>query len=137
MADHEYDAQLASVPVFAGLSRRQRARLLDETRVVTHADGREIAAEGLGALALHVILRGRATVSIRGDHVRDLGPGDHFGEVSLIDGRPRSATVTAVGEIEALAVPHHAFNRILDEDPTVARAVLHVLCDRLREAEAG
>lgn len=137
MAHHEYDAQLAAVPVFAGLSKRQRGRLLDESRVVNHADGHEVAAEGAGALALHVILDGRASVSIRGTHVRDLGPGDWFGEISLIDGKPRSATVIASGPLTALAVPHHAFMTVLDDDPTVARQALLLLCQRLREAEAG
>jgi CRP-like cAMP-binding protein len=137
MAAHEYDAELAAVPVFAGLSRRQRGKLLDLSRVVTHDDGHELATEGEGSLALHVVLDGRAMVSIRGAQVRELGPGDSFGEISLIDGKPRSATVTAQGALTTLAVPHHAFNELLDDDPAAARVVLVQLCARLREAEAG
>jgi CRP/FNR family cyclic AMP-dependent transcriptional regulator len=137
MADHEYDAELAAVPVFAGLSRRQRGKLLDLSRVVTHDDGHELATEGEGSLALHVVLDGQAVVSIHGTQVRELGPGDSFGEISLIDGKPRSATVTARGPLTTLAVPHHAFNELLDDDPAAARVVLVQLCERLREAEAG
>ena len=71
-----------------------------------------------------------------GREVRRLGPGDYFGEISLIDGKPRSATVTAAGSLTTLAVPHLAFSEMLDENPAAARDVLIQLCARLREAEA-
>jgi CRP/FNR family cyclic AMP-dependent transcriptional regulator len=135
----DLDARLAAVPMFAGLSKRQRGKLLDLSKVVTHHAGREIAAEGKGALAMHLVLDGAATVTIRGETIRALGPGDCFGEISLIDGKPRSASVTATdgGPLSTLAVPHHAFDQLLDDDPSAARAVLVTLCSRLREAEAG
>lgn len=136
MSTSEHDQALAAVPIFAGLSKRQRSRLLDASRVVEHAAGREIATEDEGALALHVILGGTATVSKGGIDKRTLGVGDYFGEISLIDGKRRSATVTAAEPLTALAVPHVAFRSLLDDDPTCARELLMVLCARLREAEA-
>lgn len=133
----QYDDQLAAVPMFAGLSGRQRGKLLDESKVVTFEAGREVAAEGKGALAMHLVLEGGAVVTIRGEEVRALGPGDYFGEISLIDGKPRSATVTAGDAgLTSLAVPHHAFDQLLQADPAASRAVLVTLCARLREAEA-
>ncbi|MDN4175376.1 cyclic nucleotide-binding domain-containing protein [Nocardioides sp. SOB77] len=132
----DLDPQLAAVPLFSGLSGRQRRRLLGKSKVVDHAAGREVAREGEGALALHVILSGTATVTVGGREVRTLGPGDHFGEISLIDGKRRSASVAADGPVRTLAVPHLAFRSLLEDDPTAAQALLVTLCARLREAEA-
>ncbi len=135
--DHQdLDARLAAVPLLSGLSGRQRRKLVDRSRVVDHREGREVATEGEGALALHLVLSGRATVSLRGQQARELGPGDHFGEISMIDGRPRSATVTATEPLQTLAVPHLAFADLVEGDPACATALMVGLCARLREAEA-
>lgn len=136
MSSFKHDQALDTVPIFAGLSKRQRSRLLDASRVVEHAAGREVATEDEGALALHVILSGTVAVSMGGVDKRTLGAGDHFGEISMIDGKRRSATVTAAEPLTTLAVPHLAFQSLLDDDPTCARELLMVLCARLREAEA-
>ena len=136
MTSPEHDQALAAVPLFAGLSKRQRSRMVDASRVVQHGAGREIATEDEGALALHVILEGAATVSKGGVERRTLGAGDYFGEISMIDGKRRSATVTAAEPLTTLAVPHLAFQSMLDDDPTMAREMLKVLCARLREAES-
>jgi len=132
--DHE--STLAAVPIFAGLSRRQRSRLHNGSRIGQHPAGKQVAAEGEGALALHVVLDGTALVTVGGHEKRTLTTGDHFGEISLIDGRPRSATVTATEPLTTLAVPYQVFQSLLDDDPTCARGLLNVLCARLREAEA-
>lgn len=132
----EHDSTLAAVPILAGLSKRQRSRLLETARIVQHPAGKVVNAEGEGGLALHVVLDGTATVTVGGQKKRILSTGDHFGEVSLIDGKPRSATVTATAPMTTLAVPHLVFQSLLDSDPTCARGLLTVLCARLREAEA-
>lgn len=132
----EFDAQLAAVPLFEGLSGRQRKKLLERSRVVEHAEGRQIVAEGEGALALHLIISGEAAVSIAGRHVRDLSVGDYFGEISLIDGKPRSATVTTTSPLQTVAVPHLAFRSLIEDDPGVAQQLLETLCARLRDVDA-
>ena len=137
MSTHpEHDSTLAAVPIFAGLSKRQRSKLQDGSRIVQHVAGKEVASEGLGALALHVVLSGTAVVTVSGHEKRTLTVGDHFGEISLIDGKPRSATVTAIDQLTTLAVPYQVFQSLLDDDPTCARGLLTILCARLREAEA-
>jgi len=133
---HDLDAQLAAVPVLAGLSKRQRRKLLDESKVIRHDAGQAVAMEGDGALALHVVLSGKATVSLKGRELRELGPGDYFGEISMIDGKPRSASVSASEALESLAVPHVAFRALLQSEPECAQGLLEQLCVRLREAEA-
>ena len=60
----------------------------------------------------------------------------YTGEISMIDGRPRSATVTALEALKVMAIPHQDFEAVVDEDPEVARRLLKTLCARLREAEA-
>jgi len=134
----ELDQELAAVPILSGLSRRQRARLLDRSRVVDHVAGHEVAREGAGALALHVVIDGEAAVTVHGREVRRLGPGAYFGEISMIDGRPRSATVVAVTDpMRSLSVPHLAFQELLLEEPACVHQLLVTLCARLREAEGA
>ncbi len=132
-----FDKTLAEIPLFSGLSKRQRARLLEQATVVEHPDGREIAREGKGALAMHVVIEGTATVTVRGRDVRTLRPGDYFGEISMIDGEPRSATVSGGESLRTLLVPHPAFKRLLRDDPAIAQQMLLLLCARLREVEAA
>jgi CRP/FNR family cyclic AMP-dependent transcriptional regulator len=129
-------AQLAAVPIFAGLSQRDLGKLVDASRTTTHQAGHEIAKEGEGALALHIILDGTAEVSVHGNPKRELHAGDYFGEISLIDGRKRSASVTATSDLHTLAVPHGPFQQLLEGEPGFAAGLLQLICSRLREAEA-
>jgi CRP-like cAMP-binding protein len=138
MTDNATDVQahLARVPIFAGLSSRQLGRLAGSSRRTTHHAGHEIAKEGEGAMALHILLDGTAEVSVHGSRKRELRAGDYFGEISLIDGKKRSATVTATSDLHTLAVPHGAFQKLLETEPGFAAGLLKLICARLREAEA-
>ena len=138
MTDNATDVQahLARVPIFAGLSSRQLGKLAGSSRRTTHQAGHEMAKEGEGALALHIILDGTAEVSVHGRPKRELRAGDYFGEISLIDGKKRSATVTATSDLHTLAVPHGPFQKLLETEPGFAAGLLTLVCARLREAEA-
>ena len=133
----ELESKLATLPIFAGLSRRKVAKLVDQSRTVDHQAGREVATEGEGALALHLIVSGEAEVSLRGETKRTLREGDYFGEISMIDGKRRSATVTAVTPMTTLAVQHVVFEKMLEDDAKFAAELLKLLCARLREAESA
>jgi CRP-like cAMP-binding protein len=126
---------LAGIDLFSGLSRRQFKRLLSLAREVQHQPGHEVAHEGLGSLAFHLVLAGQVSVSRNGRELRRLGPGEYFGEISMIDGKPRSATVTAEEPTRTLVVPHTVFEDLLREEPEFATGLLRLLCARLREAE--
>lgn len=130
---------LAGVDLFAGLSTRQLNKLAKVTRTTTHKPGVEIAAEGRGAMAFHVITSGAASVTVRGRVVRTIGPGEYFGEISLIDGEPRSASVSATGTdvLHTLAIAKTPFDALLADEPSIAKALLVRLCGRLRAAEAS
>jgi CRP/FNR family cyclic AMP-dependent transcriptional regulator len=136
MNGYDAEGKLASVDLFSGLSNRQLRKLLDRAREVRHESGHEIATEGQGALAFHLLLDGHVRVDVHGRPVRTLGAGDYFGEISMIDGKPRSATITATDEVTALAIPHQEFDRLVTDEPDFARALLGALCARVREAEA-
>lgn len=134
--DVDVEQQLSSIPMFSELSKRQRKTLADRASVVQHVDGHAVAVEGKGSLAMHVVLQGSAEVSKDGSRtVRTLGVGDYFGEISLIDGKPRSATVTAKGPLTTLAIPQNAVKTLMDDDPDFVRHLMLLVCARLRTAE--
>lgn len=126
---------LARVGLFSSLPRRRLKKLAEVSRTVVHEPGRKVAAEGLGALGFHLVLDGTAHVR-KGDRtIRTLGPGDYFGEMSMIDGKPRSADVVAEGSLTTLVIPHQPFVSLLDSEPGFVRELLLALCARLREAD--
>ena len=73
---------------------------------------------------------------MHGSPKRELRAGDYFGEISLIDGRKRSASVTATSDLHTLAVPYVPFQQLLETEPGFAAGLLKLICSRLREAEA-
>jgi CRP-like cAMP-binding protein len=94
-----------------------------------------VITEGAGAIGFHLITFGRARVT-RGESVlRTLGVGDYFGDISVIDGQPRSASVQAVGSLRTFVINPTVFQSLLDEHPDFAKGLLVLLCKRLREAE--
>ncbi len=95
----------------------------------------EIVSEGDRGGGLFVIFEGEAVVAVSGRERARLGPGDYFGEISLIDAEPRSATVTAVGPLRAFSLASISFRPLLEDHPEVAEKVLLRLCQRLRAAE--
>jgi CRP-like cAMP-binding protein len=129
---------LAEVPLFAGMSARQVrrvARLGSAARFDAHAP---IVEAGDAGEAFYVILSGR--VEVRRRHKRapaELGPGAYFGEMALIDGAPRSASVVATRETVCLVVPRRPFAKLLKDEPAIASALLRTLAARVRELEAS
>ena len=91
-----------------------------------------IVREGDPGDSFIVIVEGSASVTQAGSPIRDLGPGDFLGEIALIDGGTRTATVTATGSIRALTIDRTGFGRLLDEFPVVRLDVLTALAERVR-----
>ena len=129
-------ALLKKVPLFDGLTDRQLeqiSRLADEIEV---PEGKRLATAGETGRELFVIVDGRATVRTpRGRTVR-LGRGDFFGEMSLIDGGPRSATVTADEPMKLLVVGQREFWALLSAASSISKKIMSTLATRLREADA-
>jgi CRP/FNR family cyclic AMP-dependent transcriptional regulator len=135
MADKDMLERLRSVPLFDGMSDNELKDVLHRTRVVEH-DGGEIIEEGRGGVGFHLILDGTVTVLQGGGVRRTLGPGDYFGEISLIDGKPRTATVRPDGPVRTLSLAAWNFDPLLDAHPSMARTMLLGLCQHVRAAEA-
>jgi CRP/FNR family cyclic AMP-dependent transcriptional regulator len=128
---------LGSVPLFSGLSQRDLKRVGALAEEVWFPPGHHVIDEGKPALAFYVILDGTARVT-RGasDRVlRRLGPGDYFGEMSLIDGTPRSASVVAEGTLDVIRLKRSAFRQVLRREPDVALRVMEALAGRVRTLE--
>jgi CRP-like cAMP-binding protein len=126
----------AGVPLFADLSKRQLGAVAKLARKVVHKPGAEIASQGRGALAFHVIAEGDAAVVVGGKPRRTLHAGDYFGEISMIDGEPRSATVVAGPHgMTTFALNRTEFLKFVDGDSDFARAIMIALCGRIRASE--
>jgi|SRR5581483_9231803 len=135
MNDEDIVGRLATVDLFSALSKRELKRLASGARDVRHADGHRVIDEGGKALGFHFILEGSADVVAKDGHKATLHAGDYFGEMSLIDGSPRSASVVANGPLRTLSLDSSTFNALLDEHPEAARAVMKALTRRLRATE--
>jgi len=122
------------VELFAGMNRRQSeqiARLLKERRF---AKGETVIMEGTGGAAFFIIDSGQATVSSKGIELATLGPGEYFGEVALIDGGPRSATVTAATALVCYGLTFWEFRPLVESNGTMGWKLLQALARQLRAA---
>jgi len=126
---------LKAVPLFAGVGDKELGRLAKVMRESTFNEGEQITTEGRSGIGFFVIDEGNASVSLRGEIVRTLGPGDHFGEIALIDEGPRSATVTASTDLRCRGMASWEFRSFVQEHPEVAWPLLQTLASRLRDAE--
>jgi CRP/FNR family transcriptional regulator, cyclic AMP receptor protein len=136
MQEAELAKRLGEVEFFAGLSDATRRQVAERCVQLTHRPGKAVTEQGGQAGGFHLILSGTAVVEVGGVPTATLGEGAGFGEISLIDGEPRSATVIAgEGGLTTAAVSPLAFRPLLD-DPEVAHSLLRVVTARLRAAEA-
>ena len=127
---------LSGVELFAGLTKKEAGKVLQFMRDINYGAGKVMVEEGDNGGRFFLITSGTAVVSRRGRRVRKLGPGDSFGDIALIDGGPRSATVTAETPVSTLSLAIWNFKAALLENPTITYKLLLVLCKRLRESEA-
>ena len=125
---------LERVPLLSGLSKKDRGRLASSMKEATYPAGKEIVVEGRAGIGFFVITGGSAAVSIGGEVVRMLGPGDYFGEMALIDGGKRSATVRADSDLEVLTMSSWTFKSFVQDHPAVAWALLGTMAERMRES---
>src|SRR4051794_18144569 len=127
---------MRGVWLFAEADDRFLEQLAGEFMERTYAPGETIAAEGETGRTFVMIERGEVTVSVRGQEVGRLGPGDGFGEMALIDKSARSATVTADTEVHGYQLPVWSFRPFLESHPEMVWALLEGLAARVREAES-
>lgn len=134
MTQSEIIASLASVPIFSECSRRELTVIARAAKEVSHRKGVVIAREGERGIGLFLILQGGCEVTIGGKRKAKLGPGDFFGEVALLDGGPRTATVTALTDVKLVGITAWVFRGLLMEHPSIALKTLEAVAGRLRSA---
>ncbi len=126
---------LRHVDVFAALSERHLHSLGKYVTVERFADGETVVAAGTRGDSMHVILSGRARVRTPSGHSRELGPDDCFGELALIDGAPRAATVSALGELTTARITRADFQKLLKAEPAMAVGLLDGMVAILRDLQ--
>jgi CRP/FNR family cyclic AMP-dependent transcriptional regulator len=126
---------LARVPLFAGLSRRHLRAMADRADQVEFRPGEAIVVEGMRGGAFFAIVEGKARVTRGKRTLATLGPGDFFGELALLDGGERTASVGATTPMLCVRIFKRAFDRLIAEEPGVSTRMLSVLAARLRRAE--
>ena len=132
MAEASAVSQISKVPIFSGCSKRELAIIARASKVVSHKEGTVIAREGERGIGLFLIIGGQCKISIGGKTKAKLGPGDFFGEVALLDGGPRTATVTAMTPVRLIGITGWVFRGLLMEHPSIALKTLEAVAGRLR-----
>lgn len=134
MAKTDKTELLARVPLFQDLSKKELSALAGAAKEVSHPAGAVLATEGEQGLGFFLIVDGTAKVTVNGRTRRKLGPGDSFGEISLLDEGPRTATVTAETAIQLLGITSWVFKRVITANPQVAMKMLKTLASILRSS---
>jgi CRP-like cAMP-binding protein len=127
---------IRGVPLFAEADEKFLDRLAGEFIERTYAPGETITEEGEAGRTFVVIESGEATVTVHGQEVGRLGPGESFGEMALIDKSARSATVKADSEVHGYQLPVWSFRPLVESHPEMAWALLEALAERVRTAES-
>ena len=123
---------MRKVPLFHGMPAYALETVADRASETTFADGDTVTREGEPGETFYIVIEGRLQVTQHGTLVRELGPGDFLGEISLVDGRPRTATAVAVGPVNAIVIERPAFLELMDRFGAVRLGILMALSDRIR-----
>lgn len=132
MAKDERVERLRSVPLFAGCNDKQLEFIATRVEDLDFPSGRTLCEQGQSGADFFVILSGQAEVRRNGTVLRTLGPGEFFGEISLVDNTPRSATVVSVTPMRCLVLGPNQFQDVLFQSADIAVQVLHAVATRLR-----
>src|SRR3954466_4538097 len=134
MADARVEA-LRGFELFETLGRRELQRIADGLSERTFPAGTAVAREGEVGVGFFLIDAGNATVTIGGREIGRLGPGDHFGEISLILDTPRTATVTADTDLRCWGMRSWEFRKLVETNAAISWKVLESTALKLRAAQ--
>ena len=127
---------LKHVPLFKGLSQKELKTLADNFTQRTFREGTELTAEGQGGVGFFVIEAGEAVVTVDGHERARLGPGDYFGEIALIDGGVRTATITAATDGTSYGLTPWQFRPLVETNASIAWPLLEAMAKRTRDIES-
>jgi CRP-like cAMP-binding protein len=126
---------LQHVPLFKGLDAKSLKNLSSEFTERKFSEGQELTAEGSGGAGFFVIESGTAKVTVDGEDRRTLGPGDYYGEIALIDGGTRTATITASSDGVAYGLTKWQFKPLIEMNGEIAWPLLEAMAKRTRELD--
>ena len=129
-------AELQGVPLFSALSKRDLKTVEQAADRIEVPAGREVVSEGRTGHEFFLILDGKASVTRDNRKVADLGPGDYFGEMAVLDQGPRTATVVADTDMNLLVLGQREFAGLISTVPGLAGKLMRSLAGRLRDADA-
>jgi CRP-like cAMP-binding protein len=132
---HQNARSLAGVPLFVGLSTKHLRRLASQADELSFEPREAIVEEGMLGETLFVVLSGRGKVTRKGRKVGEVLPGDFFGELSALDGGPRSATVAAETPMRVLRLFRHTLQELLRQEPSLILKLLDGIVRRVREVD--
>jgi CRP-like cAMP-binding protein len=130
-----YLEHLARVPLFSDCTKQELQRLARRTTDITIDPGQAIIKEGRTGFEFFVVVDGKAEVTRKGKNVGQVGPGDFFGELALLDNAPRNATITATTPMEVIVLTRAEFNAALAEAPGMTRKLMTGMARRLRQLD--
>lgn len=126
---------LQRVWLFGDLNKRELSQIARLFKLRKFPAGETVIKEGSGGGAFYVIESGEATVFVRGESRAKLGPGDHFGEISLIDEGARTATITALSELVCYGMTLWEFRPLVQQNGVVGWKLLQTLAKLFRDAQ--
>jgi len=135
VARDEKLALLERIPLFSGLGQKGLVRLGQLADEVDVPAERCLMAQGDRGSEMFVVVSGQVRVERDGQRINTLGPGEFFGEIAILDGGPRTATVTADEQSRLLVLTHRDFHSMMEEFPEIAVDVLTSLAHRIRRLE--
>jgi CRP/FNR family transcriptional regulator, cyclic AMP receptor protein len=122
--------------MFSGCSSSEIRKIRGSLDQVSVPPGKVLVEEGRIGTEFFLIVSGTAAVTREGKKVATLGPGSYFGELALLDRKPRSASVVSETDMDLLVLSQRQFNSLLESVPTISRKMLAAMANRLREADA-
>jgi CRP-like cAMP-binding protein len=120
------------VPLFSHCTKKELAAVAGEADELVLPKGRTLAKQGARGSEFVVIIEGSADVAKNGRKINKLGDGDFLGEIALISGAPRTATVTTTSETRILVLNDRGFKRLTRDIPSLQTSVLKALSERLQ-----
>jgi CRP-like cAMP-binding protein len=122
---------LRKVPLFSKLDKEGLQHVAHIADEIDLPAGKEMATEGDRGREFFVLLKGEAEVTKDGRQINTMNEGDFFGEIALVTKMPRTATVTAKGDVDVLVITERAFDELLKNEPAIGRAVAEALAERV------
>jgi CRP-like cAMP-binding protein len=135
MTTGRYTLDLSQIWLFSTSSAKDLRVIRKALEEVTVPPGRVLCEQGTIGREFFLIVEGKAIVKKNNRKTATLGPGQYFGELALLDRRPRSASVISETDMELLILGQRQFNGVLDAVPALSRKMLAAMATRLREAD--